>query len=102
TGDGILRIAPADEGGAASPWQKGRGLPRPFVSAADGPNRLAVADPDIVARVRAVIELARAADLFLRIGDHFLPLGNPAHRAGHGEDRREHRGGEANGVENDA
>jgi hypothetical protein len=36
------------------------------------------------------------------IGDHFLPLADPAHGAREREDRREHRGREAHRVEDDA
>src|SRR5690606_379756 len=54
--------------------------------------------PAFVAR----IELTRAADLLGRVLDHFRPLGDPAHGAGEGEDGREHAGGEAHGLENDA
>src|SRR2546423_11441782 len=39
----------------------------------------------------ASIELARATDLVLRIGNHLLPLRDPAHRAREREDAREHR-----------
>src|SRR5262249_54161310 len=49
----------------------------------------------IFATRRAGIELARAADLLARVLDHFLPLRDPADRAGDGEQHGEHRGGEA-------
>src|SRR5712691_6843366 len=50
----------------------------------------------------AVIELARAADLVLGIGDHLLPLGDPAHRARKREDAGEHRHRDAEGALHDA
>src|SRR5690606_32978041 len=62
----------------------------------------AAADGHVVALLLAIVELARAADLLLRIGDHFLPLRDPAHGAAEGEDRREHRCREADRVEDDA
>src|SRR5574340_85023 len=43
-----------------------------------------------VAPRRAVVELARAADLVLRIGDHLLPLRDPARGAREREDAGEH------------
>src|SRR3954464_4717709 len=39
----------------------------------------------------ALVELARTADLVLGIGDHLLPLRNPANRSGEREDASEHR-----------
>src|SRR3954452_1406629 len=39
---------------------------------------------------RALVELARPADLVFRVGDHFLPLRDPAHRARQREDAGEH------------
>src|SRR2546423_3840098 len=50
----------------------------------------------------ASIELARATDLVLRIGDHLLPLRDPAHRAREREDAREHRHRDAEGALHDA
>src|SRR3954468_11095347 len=38
----------------------------------------------------ALVELARAPDLVFRVRDHFLPLGDPAHRACEREDAGEH------------
>src|SRR5690606_15993361 len=58
-------------------------------------------DVDIIAVGRTGIELARPADLLLRVVEHFLPLGDPADRARKRKDRREHRGGETHRVEND-
>src|SRR6266404_9452980 len=44
-----------------------------------------------VALGRALVELARAADLVLGIGDHLLPLRDPADGAREREDAGEHR-----------
>src|ERR687892_634242 len=44
-----------------------------------------------VALGRALVELARAADLVFRVGNHLLPLRDPADRAGEREDAGEHR-----------
>src|SRR6266404_2630329 len=55
-----------------------------------------------VALGRALVELARPADLVLGIGDHLLPLRDPAHRAGEGEDAGEHRDRDAEGALHDA
>src|SRR5699024_1759858 len=46
----------------------------------------------------AGVDLARAADLRLRVVDHLLPLGDPARQAADGEQHREHLGGEADGL----
>src|SRR5688572_5249853 len=51
---------------------------------------------------RADIELARAADLLLGVGDHLVPLCDPPDRAGEGEQRGEHLGREPDRVEDDA
>ena len=52
-----------------------------------------LADESPVGRARgwASIELARTNEPGLGVGDHLVPMGDPADRAGHGEDRREHR-----------
>src|SRR5438105_5242651 len=42
-----------------------------------------------IALWRAVVELARPADLVLGVADHFIELGDPADRAREREDRRE-------------
>src|SRR3546814_15531510 len=41
------------------------------------------------------VELARAADLLRGVGDHLVPLRDPADGAGEGEEDGEHRGREA-------
>src|SRR5688572_13096206 len=45
--------------------------------------------PDVAPR-RPLVELARAADLVLRVGDHLLPLRDPADGARQREDAGEH------------
>src|SRR4249920_1742296 len=45
---------------------------------------------DLAAR-RALVELARPADLVFGVGDHLLPLRDPADRASEREDAGEHR-----------
>src|ERR1700678_909583 len=49
----------------------------------------------VIALLRARVELTRAADLLMRILDHFLPLRDPADGAREREERREHAGREA-------
>src|SRR5687768_18596171 len=44
-----------------------------------------------IAPRRALVELPRTADLVLRIGDHFLPLSDPADGAREREDAGKHR-----------
>src|ERR1700692_3077983 len=51
---------------------------------------------------RAGIELARPAELLVRVLDHFLPLRDPADGAGEREQHREHGGWEAHGAQRDA
>src|SRR6266446_4756913 len=51
---------------------------------------LALVDRLHVAPHRALVELARPADLVLRIRDHLLPLRDPAHGAREREDAGEH------------
>src|SRR5262245_14954339 len=48
-----------------------------------------------VALGRSLVELARAADLVLGVGDHLLPLRDPADGAREREDAGEHRHGNA-------
>src|SRR6266571_5734518 len=50
----------------------------------------------------AGVELARPADLVLRVADHLLPLGDPAYRARQREDAGEHRYRDAEGALHDA
>src|SRR5437879_5462878 len=38
----------------------------------------------------AYIKLPRPADFLIGVGNHFIPLCNPAHRAGQGKDRSKH------------
>src|SRR5690606_33556321 len=86
----------------------GRGARREMKRAAAGAalprkeNASAVAQVDVVAPVRADIQLPRTADLLVLLGDHFLPLADPADGAGNREDRGEHRGGEPHRLEDDA
>ena len=47
-------------------------------------------------------DLTRARDLLFRVGDHFLPLGEPAYRARDGEHHGEHRNGQTHGLVDDA
>src|SRR6476646_7079802 len=56
---------------------------------------LAARDRHVVALGGAGIELARAADLLVRVFDHFLPLTDPADRAREREQHGEHGGREA-------
>src|SRR3972149_6042642 len=51
---------------------------------------------------RTGVKLARAADLLVRVLDHFLPLRDPADRTRHREQHGEHRGGKAHRLERDA
>src|SRR5258708_10507934 len=48
-----------------------------------------------VAPRRSLVQLPRPADLVLGIGNHLLPLCDPAHRARDREDAGEHRDGDA-------
>src|SRR6186713_1048755 len=66
------------------------------------PFLLAVLDRDIVAAGDAGVELARTADLLLRIFDHLAPLADPADGAGDREQHGEHRGREAHRLQRDA
>src|SRR5699024_2015047 len=50
----------------------------------------------------AGVDLARTSDLGLRVVDHLLPLGDPARQATDREQHREHLGGEADGLVDDA
>ena len=59
-------------------------------------------DRHVVARGRAGVELARAADLLARVLDHLLPLRDPADGAGDREQHGEHRGREAHRLQRDA
>src|SRR5690348_3759739 len=53
--------------------------------------RSARADVLVVALGRPGVELTRTPDAHGRIGDHFLPVGHPAHGARDREHDREHR-----------
>src|SRR5262245_66104266 len=59
-------------------------------------------DGHIVALRGTGVELARAPDLLVRVFDHFLPLRNPADRAGNREQHGEHRGRKTHSHERDA
>ena len=48
------------------------------------------------------IELAWTPDPLHRVGNHLVPLGNPARRARNGEQNGEHGCGEAHRFQNDA
>src|SRR5690606_10772285 len=61
----------------------------------------ALVDRGVVAAGSADVELTRTADLLLGILDHLLPLRDPADRAGHRKQDREHRGREAEGTQRD-
>src|SRR5687768_7963433 len=50
----------------------------------------------------SLVQLARPPDLVLRVGDHLLPLRDPAHRAGEREDAGEHRHRDAQRALHDA
>ena len=45
----------------------------------------------VIALNRARIELARATDASMRVGNHFAPVGNPADGTADSEHNREHR-----------
>src|SRR5271155_5314626 len=59
-------------------------------------------DVDVVAARLAGIELPGAADLLLRVLDHFAPLADPADGAGDREQNGEHRGRETHRLQRDA
>src|SRR4029453_4405343 len=61
----------------------------------------AARDRHVVAVRGTRIKLAWTPDLLMRILDHFLPLRNPADRAGNREKNGEHRGGKAHRLECD-
>src|ERR1700676_2288884 len=62
---------------------------------------LALVDLDVIATRRAGIELARAADLLVRILDHLAPLADPADGARDREQNGEHRGRETHRLQRD-
>src|SRR5215208_587039 len=57
---------------------------------------------DVIAAGDAGVELARTADLLLRVLDHLAPLADPADGAGDREQHGEHRGREAHRLQRDA
>src|SRR5215472_15153949 len=59
-------------------------------------------DRDVVPLRWPRIELARPPDLLCGVFDHLVPLGDPAHGPGDGEQHGEHRGGEAHRLQDDA
>src|SRR5215467_10624294 len=63
---------------------------------------LSLGDRDEIPARRAVVQLARPADLVLGVGDHFLPLRDPAHGPGEREDAGEHRDRDAESALYDA
>ena len=68
----------------------------------DSARGLALLDRHVVALSRADVELTRPTDLLLRVGDHLVPLCDPADRPGEREQRREHVGREADRVQDHA
>src|SRR3546814_10637022 len=64
--------------------------------------RSALFDRHIVALRRAGVELARATDLLRGVGDHLVPLRDPADGAGEREQHGEHLGREADGRQDHA
>src|SRR6056297_3050742 len=64
--------------------------------------RSALLDIHVVAQRLAMIQLTRAADLELRIGNHLFPLRNPTDGSADRKYRREHRGREPHCLKNDA
>src|SRR5690348_2916860 len=58
-------------------------------------------DRDVISLRRPRIELARPPDLLCGVFYHLVPLGDPAHGAGDGEQHCEHRGGEAHRFQDD-
>ena len=62
----------------------------------------ALADVHVIAAGGAGVELARTADLLLRIFDHLAPLADPADGAGDCDQPGEHRGREAQRLTRDA
>ena len=81
---------PSEGGGPGHPRRAGR------------EGRLAAGDRLVIALRRAGVELTRAADALVRIGDHLVPLRHPAGRAGEGEEDGEHRRREAERLQRDA
>src|SRR5437016_4215415 len=56
---------------------------------------LSFSDRYVVALFCTGVELARAADLLMRVNDHLFPLRNPAYRTSKREKSSKHAGGEA-------
>src|SRR5258708_6305745 len=63
---------------------------------------LPLVERHVIAAADAGVELARTADLLLRILDHLAPLADPADGAGDGEQHGEHRGRETHRLQRDA
>src|ERR1700716_4343425 len=63
---------------------------------------LPLVDLDVIAAGDAGVELARTADLLLRILDHLAPLADPADGAGDREQHGEHRDRETHRLQRDA
>src|SRR6185369_6726160 len=64
--------------------------------------RLTLIDRHVIALGSAGVELARTADLLVGVGDHLIPLRDPAYRSSEREQRREHVGREADRIEDHA
>src|SRR5205085_11690333 len=62
----------------------------------------ALFDRRVIPLRRARVELAGTADLALRVLEHFLPLADPADRAGEREQHGEHGRGKAHRPQGDA
>ena len=69
---------------------------------ADSARQSALAHRHVIALRRAGVKLTRAPDLLAWIADHLVPLRDPAHCAGKGEERGEHGGREADRRKDDA
>src|SRR5947207_2939969 len=67
-----------------------------------GADLFALLDRDEIAARRADVELPRPPDLVLRVGDHLVPLRDPADRAREREDAGEHRHGNSERALHDA
>src|SRR4029078_11896786 len=73
-----------------------------FSNALESRRLLPVAHVDVVAARNTGVELARTADLLLRVLDHLAPLADPADGAGDCEQHGEHRGWEHHRLQRDA
>src|SRR4051812_694578 len=79
-------------------------LPGRVLSRLDSEGRLyspPLVEREIIASRGAGVELTRATNLLQRVLDHLLPLRDPADRARHREQHREHVGREAHRFQRD-